>query len=168
MSLLPSLDDEDSTNYLLVAKMYNNIGSPMPGGAKIGLLPRRSFISSNPSMATSVHLKLSVRRSSLSNGNAFSPNLEINRLRDATQPASFWTCLRSVGIANCDKARILAGFASIPLLEMMKPSSFPAGTPKTHFSGLSLMSYAWRLSNVRRKSSISVLTCLVLMTTSST
>ena len=77
MSLLPSLDDEDSTNYLLVAKMYNNIGSPTPGAAKIGLLARRALISSNPVVAASVHLKLSVRRSSLYNGNAFSPNLEI-------------------------------------------------------------------------------------------
>ena len=70
-------------------------------------------------------------------------------------------------ITNCDTAQILAGFASIPLLETMKPSNFPEGTPKTHFSGLSLMSYVRRLSNVSLKSSIKVSTCLVLMTTSS-
>ena len=71
-------------------------------------------------------------------------------------------------MANYDRARILAGFASIPLLETMKPKSFPVGTPKTHFSGLSLMSYAQRLSNVTLKSSTRVSTCLVLTTTSST
>ena len=52
----------------------------------------------------------------------------MKRLKDATQPASFWTCLSSVGIASWDKARILAGLASIPLWETMNPSSFPAGT----------------------------------------
>ena len=96
----------------LVAAMYNNIGSPTPGASKIGLLARRDFISSNPAMTASVHLNLSVRRSSLYNGNAFSPNLEINWLKAATRLASFWTYFRSVGVANCDRARILAGFAS--------------------------------------------------------
>ena len=73
-----------------------------------------------------------------------------------------------VSVANCDKAQILVGFASIPLLETMKPRSFPAGTPKTHFSGLSLMSHVRRLSNVSLRSSIKDSTCLVLTTTSST
>src|SRR3954462_7573885 len=50
----------------------------------------------------------------------------------------------------------------------MKPRSFPAGTPKTHFSGLSLMSYFRRLSNVSLKSSTRDSTCLDLTTTSST
>ena len=84
------------------------------------------------------------------NANAFSPSLDMKRLKATRHLASFWTCLRSVGVANCDKAQILAGFASIPLLETMNPSSFPAGTPKTHFFGLIDMSHALRLSNVRR------------------
>ena len=149
-----------------VAAIYNSIGSLIFGAAKIGLLAKTAFISSNP--AASVHLKLSIRRSSLYNGNAFSPNLEINRLKAAMHPASFWTCFKSVGVANCDKARILVGFASIPLLEMMKLSNFPEGTLKTHFSGLRLMSYVRRLSNISLKSSIRVSTCLVFMTMSST
>ena len=48
-------------------------------------------------------------------------------------PTSFWTCFKSVGAANCDKARILAGFTSIPLFETMNSSSLPAVMPKTHF-----------------------------------
>ena len=75
-------------------------------------------------------------------------------------PTSFWTFFKSVGMANCDRARILAGFASIPLPDTMKPKSFPAGTPKMHFSGLSLMSYVRRLSNVSLKSSTRDSTCL--------
>ena len=141
--------------------MYNNMGSPTFVAARIGLLAKRAFISSSPAVAASVHSKWSVRRSRRYSGNAFSPNLEINRLKAATHSASFWTCLRSVGVANCDKAQILAGFASIPLLETLKPNSFPAGTPKTHFSGLILMSYVRRLSNVRRRSSTSDSTCLI-------
>ena len=104
------------------------------GVARIGLLANKAFISSSPAVAEYVHAKWSVHRSKQYNGNAFSPNLEIKRLKAATCPASFWTCLRSVGVANCDRAQILARFASIPLLKMMKPNIFPAGTPKMHFS----------------------------------
>ena len=84
----------------------------------------------------------------------------MKRLKAATHPVIFCICLRSFGISNCDRARILAEFASIPLLETMKPRSFPAGTPKTHFSGLSLMSYVRRLSNVSLKWSTKDSTCL--------
>ena len=148
--------------------MYSNIGSPMFGAARIGLLANKAFISSSPAVAATAHAKWSVRRSRRYNGNAFSPNLEIKRLRAAMHAVNFWICLRYVGVDNCDKTQILAGFASIPLLEMMKPSSFPAGTPKTHFSGLSLMSYVHRLSNVSLRSSIKDSACLVLMTMLST
>ena len=148
--------------------MYNSIGSPMFGAARIGLVAKMAFISSNPAVAASVHSKCSVRRRRRWRGNAFSPKREIKRLRAATHPVNFCICLRSFGISSCDRARILAGFASIPLLDTMKPRSFPAGTPKTHFSGLSLMSYVQRLSNVSLKSSTRVSTCLVLTTTSST
>ena len=103
--------------------MYNNIGSPTLGAARIGLLAKRSFISSNLAVAASVHLKGSVHRRRM-----------IKRLKAATHPDNFWTYLRSVGVANCDKARILAGFASIPLLETMKTRSFQAGTLKTPLS----------------------------------
>src|SRR4051812_15018221 len=90
----------------------------------------------------------------------------MKRLRAATHPVNFCICLRSFGTSNCDKAWIFAGFASIPLPDTMKPKSFPAGTPKTHFSGLSLMSYFQRLSNVSLKSSTRDSTCFDLTTTS--
>src|SRR3954471_3634838 len=41
-----------------------------------------------------------------------------------------------------------------------EPSSFPAGTPKVHFAGLSFMRYLLRLSNVSLISSKRVLFCL--------
>ena len=39
-------------------------------------------------------------------------------------------------------AEIFSELASMPCSETMKPSSTPLGTPKTHFSGLSLMPFA--------------------------
>ena len=38
-----------------VAAMYNSIGSLTLGAAKIGLVARMAFISSNPAVAASVH-----------------------------------------------------------------------------------------------------------------
>ena len=43
-------------------------------------------------------------------------------------------------------AEILSGLASMPRSETMKPSSMPLETLKTHFSGLSLMPFAWSLA----------------------
>ena len=128
-----------------VAAMYYSMGSLVFGVVRTRFVAKCAFISSSPAVATSVHLKCWVRRRRRKRGSAFSPNREIKRLKVAMHPASFWICLRSVGIANCDRARIFAGFASIPLLEKMKPSNFSEGTPKTHFSGFSLMSYVRRL-----------------------
>ena len=65
-------------------------------------------------------------------------------------------------------ALILSGFASIPRLETRKPRSFPAGTPNTHFSGLSFMRVRRRLWNVSSKSSRRDVWLLVLTTRSST
>ena len=39
-------------------------------------------------------------------------------------------------------AEIFSGLASMLRSETIKPSSMPLGTPKTHFSGLSLMPFA--------------------------
>ena len=40
------------------------------------------------------------------------------------------------------------GLASMPCSDIMYPSSFPFGTPKTHFSGFSLMLNLRRFMNV--------------------
>ena len=122
-----------------VAEMYNIIGSHIPGAAKMGFVARRALMSSRAAAASLVHLKVLVCFNSLYRGKAFSPSLEIKRLNDATQPASFCTCLSSVGTSSRSRAHIFAGLASIPRLDTMKPRSLPAGTLKTHFSGLSLI-----------------------------
>jgi hypothetical protein len=51
---------------------------------------------------------------------------------------------------------------------MMKPSSLPNGTPKTHLFGLSFQRYSRKDAKVYSRSAMSVSEFLVLMTTSST
>jgi hypothetical protein len=52
-------------------------------------------------------------------------------------PMSFCTSLMQVGAFILVMAEIFLGLASMPRWLMMKPSSFPEGTPKTHLFGLS-------------------------------
>jgi hypothetical protein len=61
----------------------------------------------------------------------------MNLFRAAMHPVSFCTSLMHVGAFMHVMTEIFSGLASIPWWLMMKPSSFPDGTPKTHLFGLS-------------------------------
>jgi phage protein U len=63
---------------------------------------------------------------------------------------------------------IFSGLASMPRRLMMKPRSFPNGTPKTHLFGLSFQRYSHKDAKVSSRSVMSVSEFLVLTTTSST
>jgi hypothetical protein len=52
-------------------------------------------------------------------------------------PVSLWTSLMHVGAFMLVMVEIFSGLASMPRWLMMKPSSLPEGTPKTHLFGLS-------------------------------
>jgi phage protein U len=65
-------------------------------------------------------------------------------------------------------AEIFSGLASMPRWLMMKPSSFPDGTPKTHLFGLSFQRYSRRDAKVSSRSSMRLSEFQVLTTTSST
>jgi hypothetical protein len=65
-------------------------------------------------------------------------------------------------------AEIFSGLASLPRWLMMKPSSFPDGTPKIHLFGLSFQWYSRKHAKVSSRSAMSVSEILVLTTTSST
>jgi hypothetical protein len=65
-------------------------------------------------------------------------------------------------------AEIFSGLASMPRWLMMKPSSLPDGTPKTHLLGLSFQRHSRRDAKVSSRSAISISKFLVLTTTSST
>jgi hypothetical protein len=83
-------------------------------------------------------------------------------------PVSFWTSLMQLGALMLVMVEIFLGLASMPLWLMMKPSSLPNGTPKTHLLGLSLQRYSCRDAKVSSRSAMSISEFLVLTTTSST
>src|SRR3954464_14742187 len=102
----------------------------------------RIFLSCfNAAYASSVHVNLFAFFSNLYSGRAFSPSWLTNRLTAATQPVSRWMSLRHVGPFMFKMGLIFSGLISIPRWETMKPNSLLAGTPKTHFFGLSIMLY---------------------------
>jgi hypothetical protein len=53
----------------------------------------------------------------------------MNLFRATMQPVSFWTSLMVVGAFMLVMALIFSGFASMLWWLMMKPISFPEGTP---------------------------------------
>ena len=65
-------------------------------------------------------------------------------------------------------AEIFFRLALMPCSETIKPSSIPLGTPKTHFSGLSLMPFAQSFAKVCSRSAMRWLAHLDLTTMSST
>ena len=79
------------------------------------------------------------------------PSREMNLLREAKQPVSLCTPLTLRMGPMLEMAVIFSGLASMPRLDMMYPSSFPFGTPKTHFSEFNLMLNLRRFANVVAK-----------------
>jgi hypothetical protein len=57
-------------------------------------------------------------------------------------PVSFCTSLMHVEAFMLVMAEIFSGLASMPRWLVMKPSSLPEGTPKTHLFGLSFQRHA--------------------------
>jgi hypothetical protein len=66
----------------------------------------------------------------------------MNLFRAAMHPVSFCTSLMHVGAFMLVMAEIFLGLASMPRWLIMKPSSLPDGTPKTHLFGLSFQRYS--------------------------
>jgi hypothetical protein len=92
----------------------------------------------------------------------------MNLLRAAMHPVSFWTSLMHVGDFMLVMAEIFSGLASMPRWLMMKPSSLPDDTPKTHLFGLSFQWYSCKDAKVSSRSAMSASEFLVLKTMSST
>ena len=65
-------------------------------------------------------------------------------------------------------AETFSRLASIPRSDTINPRSMPRGTPKTHFSGLSVIPFALRHWNVSSRSATRPLAFLDLTTMSST
>ena len=102
---------------------------------------------SRASWASGVYEKRSDFLKSRYRGKPFSPRREMNRLRAARQPMTFYTPFRSrIGPIRV-MAETFSGLDSMPHWETIKPKSMPQGTPNTHFSGLSFTPLALRQSN---------------------
>jgi phage protein U len=89
----------------------------------------------------------------------------MNLFKAAMHPVSFWTSLMQVGALILVMAEIFSGLALMPRWLMMKPSSFPDGTPKTHLFGLSFQRYSQKDTKVSSRLAMSVSEFLVLTTT---
>jgi hypothetical protein len=72
----------------------------------------------------------------------------MKRLRAARHPMTLYTPFKSLIGPMLVMAAIFSGLASMPRSETTNPRSMPRGTPKTHFSGLSFMPFAFRHLNV--------------------
>src|SRR5436190_23769968 len=83
------------------------------------------------------------------------------------QPVSFCTSFKAVGEFILNMSLSFLGLASMPRYDMMKPSSFPEGTPKTHFSGFNFHLKHLRFVNVSDRSDMRSSFTRDLMTTSS-
>jgi hypothetical protein len=92
----------------------------------------------------------------------------MNLFKAAMHLVSFCTSLMQVGTFMLVMAEIFSGLYLMPRWLMMKPSSFPEGTLKTHLFGLSFHSYSYRDAKVSSRSAMSVSEFRVLKTTSST
>jgi hypothetical protein len=92
----------------------------------------------------------------------------MNLFSAAMHPVSFWTSLMLVGAFMLVMGEIFSGLALMPRWLMMKPTSLPEGTPKTHLFGLSFQRYSRSDAKVSSRSLMRVLESLVLTTTSST
>jgi hypothetical protein len=66
----------------------------------------------------------------------------MNLFKAAMHPVSFYTSLMHVGAFMLVMAEIFSGLASMLRLLMMKLSSLPDGTSKTHLFRLSLQRYS--------------------------
>jgi len=92
--------------------------------------------------ASGVPEKCSDFLSNLYRGSPFSPRWEMKRLGEARHPITLCTpFMLWIGLMFV-MAETFSGLALIPHSDTMNPRSMPRGTPKTHFSGLSLIPFA--------------------------
>ena len=154
MPLFWSFDHHSCANDLCHCRNIESRGSAGRGATMIRAVVNILLSLSRASSASTVHAKCSAFFSYRYNGNAFSPSREMKRLSAARQPITFCTPLTSRIGPILVMAETFPGLASMPRSETMYPRSMPQGTPKTHFSGLSLILLARRQPNAISRSRI--------------
>jgi hypothetical protein len=84
------------------------------------------------------------------------PSSEMNMLKAAIHPVSFWTSWRLLGGIILVIVDTFSGLGLIPRQETIYLSSFPKSTLKVHFSGLSFILNFLRLLKVTARSEMSL------------
>lgn len=144
-------------------------GSPKTGELRREIHWRNLFKSSQARLHSSSQRKVfTVALRALKNGKHRSADLEINLPKAAIHPSSLCTSLTQRGSNKFFMTLIFSRFASIPHSVIMNPRNFPDLTPKVHFIRFSFKSNFHKVSKVSSKSVKCLLSCLVLITISST
>src|SRR6266540_5150281 len=89
-------------------------------------------------------------------------------LSAAIQPVSLCISFKAVGEYILNMSLSFSGLASMPRYDTKKSSSFPEGTPKTHFSGFNFHLKHHKFVNVSDRSDMRSYLTRDLMTTTST
>jgi len=134
---------------------YTNRGFPLLGFCSTGGEDKYSFNAWKDCSQASSHTNFCAFFMSLSIDWILSANLGIKCDNAVSLPTNLCISLMLAGLLMLTTAWHLSGLASIPLWVNMKPRNFPPATPKTHFSGFSLMSYFRTTAKISSKS----LTC---------
>src|SRR5664279_2603078 len=127
------------------------MGSLVFGAARVGALDRTSLSCAKAASASFVQTNLSVFFKRRYKGKALSPSQLMNRLTAAADLMSRCRSFRHVGLLMSRIAFIFPRLTSMPRSEMINPKSLLAGTPNTHFLGLSIILYFQRFANVSFK-----------------
>ena len=124
------------TESILRRRRIKTSFSPLTGEISFGREDKYSFNWLKDSSASLVHSNFICLRV-LKKGEHLSADLDMNLPKAATHPVSLWTSFTDVGDYISNIARILLGFASMPLSSMRKPRHFPPVTPNTRSLGFS-------------------------------
>ena len=127
------------------------------GSFGIGLLSnggevRKFWISSKALWQSLFHSNFLAFFKAQNSGKHFLTEHEMNRPSAVILPLSFWGSFKVLGAFILRMASIFFGFASMPLCEIINPKNFPAFTPNTHLSGLSLILYLSNVSSIFSRS----------------
>src|SRR6266498_3694711 len=136
------------------------------GRTNIGGLVRNFLTSAKACCTSGVHWNLSCFFRSLEKGIARPPSQEMKWLSATMQHVSFCTSFKAIGEFIMNMSLSFSRLASMPRYDTMKSSSFPEGTPKTHFSGFNFHLKCLKFSNISdRSDKRSSLTRDLMMTT---
>ena len=129
-----------STTLIVVgnAARYNINVADGDGLDNVVSLVKYCLSSSKACCCSCPHSKRSKLRSILKKGRPLSADLEMNLFNAASLPINFCTCFLLAGGFMFTIVAMFLGFASMPLVDIMQPSSLPFLMSNMHLSRFSL------------------------------